>query len=103
VEIRNPEAVDADVDTMQVSKADVVVPTKVGFQCCVTKQHEGYGLACNYSRVKGILFGENMLHFECAVYDEAHRLTSVLSESTDRRGNRQIKGLDQQMSTTPQV
>jgi hypothetical protein len=29
VEIRNPEAIDADVDTMQVSKADVVAPTKV--------------------------------------------------------------------------
>jgi hypothetical protein len=40
VEIRNPEAIDADVDTMQVSKADVVAPTKVGFQCCVTKQHQ---------------------------------------------------------------
>lgn len=63
MEIRNPEAVDADVDTMQVSKADVVAPTKVGFQCCVTKQHEGYGLECSYSRVmKGILFGQNMLH-----------------------------------------
>jgi hypothetical protein len=29
VEIGNPEAVDADVDTMQVSKADVVAPTKL--------------------------------------------------------------------------
>ena len=57
-----------------------------------------------------ILFGQSMLHGMFSpglasnpLYDEAHRLTSVLGESTDRRGSRQIKGFDKQTSTTPQV